>query len=298
MIVPQSDFAAEYNFGCRAIGKALFALTFLLGVSAICCGAAAQLRRPVALAPSRSPTFLLSANRDAGSISVIDVEAMRVVDEVTIGQRLSALAAVPQTNLLIATDEATHEVILFSCDDFIVQTRFRLGVGHTPVDVRVTADGSRCFVSSLWARQVTSLDIDRTKPKLTLAAALSLPFAPRKLLLTRDGSRLIVADSFDGQLAVVNPSHLSLKSVTRFPGCNIRGLAQSLDGDRLFVSHQKINPMAHTTKDDLRWGLLVTNHVRMLDMEAIAADEGRSQSGMARRVRPIGSLRRFWTRGR
>jgi YVTN family beta-propeller protein len=258
-------------------------LTIGLALSVACHGAAAgeiahqpdaeTLRRPVALAHHAAKKCLLSANRDSGSISIIDLENMQVVNEVVIGNRLSALAVIPQTNLFVATDEAAHEVILFSCDGHDILPRSRLDVGHTPVDVQVTADGTHCFVSSLWARQVTSLVIDRSKPGMTLDETLAMPFAPRKQLLSHHGGSLIVADSFGGHLAVVDTNRMSLTSVTHIEGCNIRGLAQSPDGEKLLVAHQNVNRLAHSTKDDLRWGLLVTNHVRIFDMEDVVYHE-------------------------
>ena len=67
---------------------------------------------------------------------------------------------------------------------------------------------------------------------------LDLPFPPRKQLLIRNDSKLIVADAFGGRLAVVEVASGKVESVRALPAHNIRGLAQSPDGMKLFLAHQ------------------------------------------------------------
>jgi YVTN family beta-propeller protein len=214
---------------------------------------------------------LFVANRNSGSISVIDIVARTVIEEQDVGTRLSALAAVPNSTLLLALDEGAHELILLSDDDSGLRIHCRVGVGRAPVDVQVTSDGSRCLVASLWARQVTAVRIARTEtsaagPRLSVEGSVELPFAPRKQILVGADSKLIVADSFGGRLAVVDAAGLETESLACFQGCNVRGLTQSPDGQRLLVAHQQVNPLAHSSRDDLRWALLVTNVLRFLDL--------------------------------
>src|SRR5579863_324696 len=73
---------------------------------------AIRFRGPVALVLFDDGKTLLSANRRSGSITVVDTPAEKVIDEIAIGKRLSALVAVPGKNLLLAADEEAHEVIL------------------------------------------------------------------------------------------------------------------------------------------------------------------------------------------
>ena len=65
-----------------------------------------QLRRPVALAFAHDGRQLCVANRDSGSLSIIDTARLQVVEEITIGRRLSDLATLPDDRCLLAVDEA------------------------------------------------------------------------------------------------------------------------------------------------------------------------------------------------
>src|SRR5687768_2031996 len=105
-----------------------------------------MLRRPVALQFSGDGKTLYVANQQSGTISVIDVNEKKVISEVAAGKKLSSLAILPQRNLLLATDEAAHEVILLKLEPAnqlkIIQ---RLPVSPYPVSVIAAADSKRCF---------------------------------------------------------------------------------------------------------------------------------------------------------
>ncbi len=73
-----------------------------------------------------------------------------------------------------------------------------------------------------------------------------------------------MADAFGGKLAVVDTQGRTIESVRSLPAHNIRGLAFAPDGRTLVVAHQVLNPLAQTSFDDVHWGLLIRNHLRVL----------------------------------
>jgi YVTN family beta-propeller protein len=230
------------------------------------------LRRPVALVLGDQGQWLYVANQRSGSLAVIDTAARKVVAEVSAGARLADLAGTPDGRHLLAVDEAAHELVLLRCRGSALDVVDRLQVSPTPVSVHVTPDGSRCFVASLWSRQVMVLDLSpvqdaQAEPgKPRALHTVALPFAPRRLLPVRDGTKLVVADSFGGQLAVVDVRRGAVESVRSLPAHNIRGLATSADGHRLLVTHQMLNRRATTARDDIHWGNLLTNNLRALPL--------------------------------
>src|SRR5207253_6802742 len=133
--------------------------------------------------------------------------------------------------------------------------------------VRVSADGARCCVASLWAHQITVVDVDASGKSLRLVRTIDLPFAPRLQLFAPGEKKLIVTDSFGGRLAVVDLARGEVESTRTLPAHNIRGLA--LDGDRLLVAHQVLNALAQTTRDDIHWGNVLTNNLRWLSLTEV-----------------------------
>src|SRR5262245_5132954 len=72
------------------------------------------LRRPVALQLVDDGKVLLVANRDSGTVSVLDTQRVEVTAEVRVGRRLSDLAASRNGDLIAVTEEDAGEVILLA----------------------------------------------------------------------------------------------------------------------------------------------------------------------------------------
>jgi YVTN family beta-propeller protein len=233
-----------------------------------------RFRGPVAMVVSEDGQRVLTANRRSGTISIVDPAGRRVVTETAVGKKLSNIASVPGTSLLLTTDEADHALILVSQHKDQIQVVARLPLAPYPVRVLCRSDGKRCYVASLWSRRLSVVDIeaagdDKPLPALKLRKVVLLPFAPRLQALFEPGQRLIVGDAFGGQLAVVDTKHDEIELVRELPAHNIRGLTINADGTRLLVAHQILNSLARTTPDDIHWGMLMDNVVRSLDLRSV-----------------------------
>jgi YVTN family beta-propeller protein len=232
------------------------------------------LRRPVALALTDEGKWLFVANRSSGTITTIDSAKYQSVAEVAVGQRLADLTPTPDARHLLTVDEANDELILLRRQGPSLEIAHRLKVSPAPVSVRVAPDGSRAFVASLWSRKLTFVELaaktgGRSESSPRVVKTVPLAFAPRQQLLVRDGTKLIVADSFGGSLAVVDTGTGAVESVRSLPGHNIRGLALSRDGQRVLVAHQVLSSLATSSLDDIHWGNLLTNNVRFLALDTI-----------------------------
>jgi YVTN family beta-propeller protein len=236
-----------------------------------------QLRRPVALALSGDGKSLYVANRDSGSISVIDTGELRKISETQAGRKFADLTVAPADGRLLAVDEEAHELLELTCRGPVLEVIHRLPVSPYPVSVRVSADGSQCTVASLWSRRVTVVTLATGKEpegKPKVAQAFDLPFAPRLQVPLPNSTKLLVADSFGGRLAVVDGKQGAIETVRTLTAHNLRGLALSADGKEVLLSHQVLNPLAHTTLDDVHWGNLITNNLRTLPLAEILDPKG------------------------
>lgn len=262
----------------------VFLAVSLLAVSAFSAtpstfNPAARLRRPVALRLTPDERTALVANRRAGTLSILDIEKKATIAEVELGKELSDLTVTADQQLYLATDEAAHELILFHADPnqdkLALKVRQRLPVSPYPVSVVASRDGLRCYVASLWSRRLTVVDLPKLPTGVAkIAKTIDLEIAPRQQLLVRDDSRLIVADSFGGKLAVIDTQAVKLLGVREFPGHNIRGLGLSSNGKMLVVAHQMLNDYAHTTRNDVHWGLLMSNDLRWLKLDRVLSGDG------------------------
>lgn len=219
-----------------------------------------RLRRPIALALVENGQRLLAANRDSGTIAVVDTRSREVLTEIKVGQRLSHMVLTPSADRLLVTDEAAGElVMLFRQADTLREVR-RFKTGLTPVSVSVSADGRLAAVACLWPRQLLLFAL--TADNAAAPTVLDLPFAPRVQLAIED--KLVVADSFGGQLALVDLRRQQVESVRSLPIHNIRGLALDRSRQHLLLTHQALHKQGRPTETDIRSGSLVSNHLRRL----------------------------------
>jgi YVTN family beta-propeller protein len=231
-------------------------------------------RRPVALVCGADGKTLMIANQRSGSVSIVDSAARRIIAECEIGHSLADLATLPGERHSLAVDQVANDVMLLSCRDRSIQVVDRLKVALDPIKVVVSVDGGSCTVASRWSRRLTFVGLVRRKspdacPTLSISGGLDLPFCPRDMAMLGDGSRLVVAEAFGGRLAVVDVRRRLIESVRTLPGHNIRGLALAHDGQTLLIAHQVLSRLAHSSFDDVHWGLLVRNHLRVLQTKAL-----------------------------
>ena len=227
------------------------------------------LRRPVALAAGRA-NELLVANHRSGSISVFDTHRREVRSEWFVGESLSDLERL-SSDRWIAVDQSRHEAILLqSAGEGDLTVASRTPTPSYPVSIERLS--SRAIgVASLWSRQWSEYQWDGDG-ELESAGVIDLPFAPRNQLALPDGEHVLIADAFANRIAVVRrrPNATPrLLHVREFPCHHIRGLRLSPSGEHVLIAHQMLNHLARTVRNDVHWGLLMSNDVRWIRVDAL-----------------------------
>jgi len=222
-----------------------------------------MIRRPVALALG-SGERLYCANERSGTISVVDLHTGQVQDEFAIGSKISDIALA--SGRLLALDESRNQVIVLDVAGPRHEPALTIPVPSAPVSLRVSADGSAAFVASLWARSISRVPLSAGRDSVRVET-IGLSFAPRGQILFSDRDLLVVADAFGGKIALIDVGHWKLIGVRDLPAHNIRGMCAS--GNQLVLAHQRLNPGAQTTFDDVHWGNLITNNLRYLSIDRL-----------------------------
>ena len=228
---------------------------------------AASFREPVALAISDDGSRLYAACSRSGSLVVIDSSTGKVLTEHSVGRSLADIAGISHSARFIAVDRLANTVIEIEVEHDAVRTIARVNVPDDPVTLVVSGDGTVAAVASLTGRR---LSIVSPRPEtLEMTKTIELSFPPRKLAWLADGKTLIVADAFGGSLAVIDAARGTIVSTFSIPAHNIRGLAVSPDGKSLAIAHQVLHPLARTTFEDVHWGSVISNHVRILRVKTL-----------------------------
>ena len=253
----------------------------------------AALRRPISVWPLKDGRFALVANQRSGSLSVVDISARHVALEQPVGKRLTACVEVAGADgHYLVTDDIRHEIMLVAAPpEGPIKVLQRLPISPYPIAIVVAPDGAAAFVSSLLSRRLTKVRINLAAPQpLAIDKQVDLTFPPQSLALIADPGRLIVADAFTGRLTIVAADDLTPVTERTFPGHNVRGMIVSADGQMLLVAHQMLNDLAHTIRNDVHWGMLMSNDLRWLKLESVLA--GGKELYFGSHMHPLGEAGR------
>ena len=232
-----------------------------------------SLRRPIALAVCGG--LLVCANRDSGSISLVDLGRLEVSSEQKIGLRLGDLES-SGTNVLV-TDSVAGRLLCLSLKDEKLVPTASIPIGGSPQDLAISASKKKCSVTSPWKRQVTIADLASDGRLVSRQAkVIELPFSPGRQAFCREDTLLVVADAFGGRLALIDPQAARLRGIRRIEGHGIRGLAPSSDGKSLLLSHQRIESRAPTTRNRVFWGQVISNIFRSVSFEHLLEESAGS----------------------
>jgi YVTN family beta-propeller protein len=231
--------------------------------------AVVRLRRPIGLLLVDDGKRLLVANRVSGTVSMLDTQTLKPIVETRVGRRLSDMAALPGQNAVLVTDEEAGEVVLLELRQDSLREKQRLKVGHGPVAVQVSETGAFAAVACLWPRRLAILDLAAARDKpVPPPAILDLLFAPRHMLAL-PGNRLLVADSFGGELALVNLRANHIESIRSLQVHNIRGLTLDRQRKGVLLTHQVLFPQGRTVPGDIRSGNVIANLIRRLSLDVV-----------------------------
>ncbi|MCA9213696.1 MAG: c-type cytochrome [Planctomycetales bacterium] len=268
----------------------LYGLTIALLVTQLSVAHAApsdsqHLHRPVAI--ESIGQRLVVANRDSGSLALIDLPKDQVVTAFTakLADRISDIATIGDEEIFVA-DPAENQILHVRLHGNTATVQERVSVPASPVRLSRSSNGDFLVVACHWARQLVLLEVDRFGSQTP--CTLDLDFSPRELLFAND-SELIVTDAFGGRIAIVDIGKRSVVADVEIPGHNIRGLTFEPKTGRLMLAHQLINGFLPNSRDHVFWGNVVTNLMRYVEVDKIQAAVKRKRIHGA--IYPLGQER-------
>lgn len=231
-----------------------------------------QVVRPTAIVTGNQPDSILVADSAQGRLIRVHSRGVRRDSVDKIGESLVDLARLGG-NRFIAIDRTLRQLIGFRCDARVTVTQ-RDVLAVVPSRVAVSDPGPAtdakhvACVTSRWSQAVQMVRLsedDRSR----VSPSISLGFEAHEVLPLPNG-RFLVADAFAGRLAVIDSESQSVESTQTLRGHNIRGLALTLDGSTVLVSHQILSRVARSDLDDVHWGSLMQNVLSRVPIDALS----------------------------
>jgi YVTN family beta-propeller protein len=209
-------------------------------------------RSPIALALSADGTRLLTANQTAGTVSLIDTRAARLLDEVKTGDKPSGVALSKDGHRGAVTHWYGYDLGVLEIKGDKIDVAGRVEVGPEPRGVAMTADGSTAYVAIGVTNEVARVDLNARK----VTARLPVGREPRGIALTPDESRLLVSNARSQNASLIDVKNWKVQTTILIDGDNLRQVAVSVDGKTGYIANMRNRGFATTRNNiDLGWVL-------------------------------------------
>ena len=273
-----------FHLHCRMLrfshNLATLGLTLLMSTSLVNASDPATNDPPQLKSQQREPVTLtvrdgelLVGNRSSGTISVIDVRQQRVAAEHRIARRIADMIRSENDHSLFVIADHDRQLLRVELEGDEVVAKPVAEIPHSSTKLAIDEANRRLFVTAKWSHELIALQFDGEFQQLQSRQTLTLPFAPRELILLSQNGKLLIADAFRGRIAIVDTKANQLLGVRTIEGHNIRGLATNSEATELFVAHQQIIDRSRADFEEIHWARMVKNTVQVFDLAKFIADE-------------------------
>lgn len=247
---------------------------------------ATQDRSPVDFVFTPDGQYLLTANQNSNSVSLVRVTSGDVVAEVPCSRKPAAIALTPDGKRALVTTSYGGDLIAFDRDGDKLTQSGKIHLSFEPHGVAIAPDGGRAYVALTSGSAVAVVDLKEMKE----IARVDVGKWPRTLALTPDGKRLAVGVNGEGGVVVVDTAELKKLYLEDFVGLNLGQMQTSADGKYVYFPwiNYRHRPIV---AGNIRQGWVIASRIARVRMdgaarrEAIALDQqGRAVSdpyGMA-----------------
>jgi cytochrome c peroxidase len=220
-------------------------------------------RSPIDLALLPGGRRVLTANHTADSVSLVDLEAGKVLAEQSCGHKPAAVACSRDGKRAAVSNLWSGTVTLLEIASGVLKPRGEVAVGPLPSGLAFAADGRVLYVAVSGSDEVVALDWDSRK----IAHRWPAPREPRRLVLSADGRFLAGASSRSGQVRCWDTRTQQVLCERAIEdGFNLRGLAFTPDGQALVCAHA-VHREFPVSKDNIEAGWVIDSRLTRLTLK-------------------------------
>ncbi|MFO0880031.1 MAG: c-type cytochrome [Gemmataceae bacterium] len=233
---------------------------------------------PMEVAVLPSGKLALTANHTADSVSLVDLTAGRVLTELPVGRKPSAVACSRDGRRACVSNLWSDTVTLLDIDGDRLTVRGEAAVGHLPRGLVFAPDGASFHVALSGDDEIAQVDWATRKVVRRLPAARE----PRRLALTRDGRHLVATCLRSAEVRCFDLQTGTLAWERKLnEAFNLLGLTLSPDDSRVVTSevHHRQHPIV---KSNIEQGWALNSRLAMLTMKP---DRNRPYSQIAMDIR-------------
>jgi YVTN family beta-propeller protein len=266
----------------------------------------AKYRRPVDLLLDAAGKHLLIGCAGTGELEVYHTQTNERLCSIPLSESIDALTRL-DGDFIAACSTKAHRTYILKWHNESLTLVATVKNSHSPVGLCWDSAEKRLFVSCLWSRRIDSIDLRDEMMRWTSGAAdalplataaepsstvieripdgvWDLPIAPRILSLIQNQT-LVVSDGFTREVLVMDTTDGRILAEHDFFGAAIRGL--QVHDNQLVALHSMLNEYAKTGENEIHWGVLMANDVRLIQIDLLLREAG-DRIYVGGRVNPLG----------
>ncbi len=213
-------------------------------------------RSPTDVAVTRDGRWAITANQTAGTASLIDVAAGRVVDEAHSGDGPVAVSLSSDGRRAVVSNSTSETLAHFDVSPAGLRKTGEVRLGFQPRGVALTADGRRAYVALTLGDEVAAVELPGGRVSRVAVGA-----RPWFVALSPDESRLAVGGSRSREVTLLSCPELRPVGAVKLAGAsadNLRQIAFSPDGKWAYVPHQVTRGLP-TTRNNIDNGWVIAS---------------------------------------
>lgn len=258
----------------------------------------AKYRQPTDLLLDATNEHLLVACSGSGELEVFQTKTNKKIASINLDVSIDSLASLG-SNWIAACSTKSNQTHILRWNVETLQRVATIPNSQSPVKLYWDQQTQCLFVACLWSRRIEAINLAdelriwSSKGQAGLATLESIkpdhvwdvPIAPRIMTSLGNERGLAVADSFGRELLVLDNSDGHVIVNHDFFGTSIRGLTRH--GKDLVTLHAMLNEFSRTDQNEIHWGVLMANDVRLTSIDLLMKERG-DRIYVGGRVNPVG----------
>lgn len=213
-------------------------------------------RSPIAMALTASGDRLLTANQTSGTVSLVDPQAGKVLDEAATGEKPAGVALSRDGSLGVVTHWYGYDVAILGLVGNRIKIRGRVEVGPEPRGVVLGPDQKTAFVAVGVSNEVVRVDLDSQR----VTGRVTVGREPRGLAVSPDGTHLVAANSRERSFSVIDIKEFTVIRTLPIEGDNLRQLSMDPQGEYVLVASMKNRGFA-TSRNNIDQGWVLGQRI-------------------------------------
>lgn len=242
----------------------------------------ASYRKPVAILHLPLTDQLVLATQNDGCLLFYNRTTHKLDQKLSLGGSLESIIPILNGKFLIAVDSVQHvvHVVETPSPEHRADAKQKMSFATSQFPQRALWDSAnaKLFVSCVWSKRLDVFSLTLDSDSITghaKVATIDLPIWPGAMMMIDD--ELLVTDHFGADACRIHTASHQVTKRKDWFGSSVRSLVEiptkENEPKKIGVMHTVLNEYARTNPQEIQWGVLLTNDLRIVNVDRLLDDD-------------------------